>query len=151
MQSLIMKKTARFCLFTLILLILFFSSCMKYMYIGIQGSADLNNGGHAVVVRIYQLRIDSNFINAPIDTFWNEGEDIIANDMTAPKIELILTPGETKQIDLEIEEETQFIGVAADFRMPDKTGWKQIHPVSSTNLRDLWVSVGSNRLIIQKY
>lgn len=146
-----MSKKVLFCFLVLVFFVLSPTSCMKYMYMGIQGSPDLNNGGNSVVIRVYQLRIDSNFMNAPIDTFWKEGEDMISNDLTAPRIELILAPGETKQIELEIAEETQFVGIAADFRMPDRTGWKQIQPVSSLNPRDLWVSVGSNRLIIQRY
>lgn len=129
------------------LLILSGCSSVKQIEINIQGMPEMNRG-HAVVVYICQLKNDRGFLQATYESFWREGDKPFQEEVTKettkklfPK-EIIIEP-------FNIESETKFIGVAADFFDPDEKAWRQIYPLSSGRSKQIVIIVAENKIEIR--
>jgi type VI secretion system VasD/TssJ family lipoprotein len=116
---------------------------------GLRGTPDQNNGGYAVQISVYQLKKDTNFIREPLESFWQEKGKGFESDLVAPPVDIILAPNDAKTILIPIFAETEFIGIAADFRKPDLQGWRHILPLPARGLRELLIQVGKNGLRIE--
>ena len=125
--------------------------CVSHQGIAIKGSTDQNSGGHPVVLHIYQLSSETNFIRAAVESFWQNDTQILGDDLVKPKIEILLAPGEIKQIKLELTDDMKFLGIAADFRNPDRNGWRKVYPLDSNRSKNILINVSSDRLIIEKF
>jgi len=119
---------------------------MKAMEMTVQGGPDMNNGGNAAVVRLYQLSGDSNFMRASLETFWRDDEETLGAELIAPKQEILLYPEQERAIDLNIGEETRYIGIAADLRAPDPVQWRKVFDAEELRGKQVTVTVGSDRL-----
>ena len=81
---------------------------------------DDSNGSNAVRMKLYQLRSSEKFELSSRESLLRStqetlGEDLIPNT----KVEKIMIPGETFNIeDIELTDETKFIGVVGDFFLP---------------------------------
>jgi len=126
------------------------SGCASHQGLAIKGSAEQNSGGHPVVVHIYQLNSDTNFNRAVVESFWQNDSNILGDDLVKPKIEILLAPGEIRRMKLKLSDEIKFIGVAADFREPDKNGWRKVYPLDSNRSKNILINVASDRLIIEE-
>jgi type VI secretion system VasD/TssJ family lipoprotein len=128
------------------------SGCYSTMtlYTGVVGAKDMNSGGHAVVVSVYQLKSETNFLRVPVESFWQEGAKSFDGDLVETKTDVMLLPGETKWLTLTLKNETRFIGAAGDFRRPDQKGWRQVYAISERRPDELWVIVGYDGLKIEK-
>jgi type VI secretion system VasD/TssJ family lipoprotein len=116
------------------------------MELTVHGGADMNNGGNAAIVRIYQLSGDSNFMRTSLETFWRDDEESLGAELIAPKQEILLYPDQERAIDLNIGDETRYIGIAADLRAPDPAQWRRVFDAQELRGRDVTVTVGSDRL-----
>jgi type VI secretion system VasD/TssJ family lipoprotein len=125
-------------------------SATATLYTGVVGAKDMNSGGHAVVVSVYQLKNDSNFLRVPVEAFWQEGAKSFDSDLVETKTDVMLLPGETKWLTLTLKNETRFIGAAGDFRRPDQKGWRQVYAIPERRPDELWVIVGYDGLKIEK-
>jgi type VI secretion system VasD/TssJ family lipoprotein len=119
---------------------------MKAMEMTVQGGSDMNNGGNAAVVRLYQLSGDSNFMRASLETFWRDDEETLGGELIAPKQEILLYPEQERAIDLNIGAETRYIGIAADLRAPDPVQWRKVFAAEELRGKQVTVTVGSDRL-----
>ncbi|OGD19066.1 MAG: type VI secretion system-associated lipoprotein [Candidatus Aminicenantes bacterium RBG_13_59_9] len=103
----------------------------KQVKLSFEGKSDMN-GGYACLVCIYQLKSDTSFAAMPLEAFWSATAPPFQADLAvAPRTEVMLEPGETKELKIKISKETKFIGAAADFRRPDRDAWRKILPISS--------------------
>ena len=112
---------------------------------------NLNNGGNACFVCVYQLRNAQNFEMTTIDSFWQEGIKIFESDLVEKVICDTLIPMDRVRIPFLVAEETNYIGVVADFRNPDREGWRQVYKIPSKRPKEIRITVGTNSLIIQGY
>lgn len=113
------------------------------------GGENLNGGGNAAVLRIYQLAGDANFRRAPVQQFWQNDEQALGAELVGTKREVLLFPGSSEVVQLEIEDDTEFVAVAADFRAPDQEGWRAIYPVEEVRGSAMSVLVGEDRLYVR--
>lgn len=113
------------------------------------GEADLNSGGNAAVVRIYQLAGDANFRRAPVQSFWQNDEQALGSELLAGKREVLLFPDATEAVELRLDDRAQFIGFAADLRDPDPDHWRALFPVSEVRGKAVAVLVGERRLFVR--
>jgi len=130
------------------LLVLSGCSSVKQMNVNMQGMPEMNNGGHAVVVYICQLKNDKGFLQATYESFWHDGDKPFQKEVTKETTKKLF-PKETITEVLEIESETKFIGIAADFFDPDKEAWRKIYPLSSGRSKQIVIIVGFNKIEIQ--
>lgn len=135
--------------------VLFFIHCgpgqIKKIYL--EGTKDLNKGGNACYVCIYQLIDDMEFMRTPLESFWRQGEKPFEGDLADKNVVCrTLIPGDLEDlIDLEILDETNFIGVAADFRDPDQERWRQVYEIPSHRPKQIQIIVESNSVRIEAY
>ena len=111
----------------------------------IVGTDDMN-GGNAARVYVYELSGDTNFRNTTLSTFWSGQEEALGNELVRPPRQQLLYPGETQTLEFEVAEGTQYIGVAADLRNPDRERWRSVHPVEDVEGEEIVVEVGANRI-----
>lgn len=113
------------------------------------GEADLNGGGNAAVMRIYQLAGDANFRRAPVQSFWQNDEAALADELLTGKREVLLFPGTTEVVEVVLDDRVQFVGFAADLRDPDPDHWRAIYPVDELQGQAVDVRVGEQRLFVR--
>lgn len=113
------------------------------------GGENLNSGGNAAVLRIYQLSGDANFRRAPVQQFWQNDEQVLGAELVATKREVLLFPGSSEIVQFDLGDDTEFVAVAADFREPDQEGWRAIYPADEVRSRAVAVLVGEDRLYIR--
>jgi type VI secretion system VasD/TssJ family lipoprotein len=117
--------------------------------ITVAGGEDLNGGGNAAVLRIYQLGGDANFRRAPVQAFWQDDEQALGAELVGTKREVLLFPGSTETVRVDLEDEAAFVAVAADLRDPDPEGWRAIYPADEVRGRAVAVVVGDDRLFVR--
>lgn len=113
------------------------------------GGTDLNGGGNAAVLRIYQLAGDANFQRAPVQAFWQNDEQVLGSELLGAKREVLLFPESTEIVRIVLDDKTQFLAIAADLREPDPDHWREIYPVSAVRGKAVAVVVGENRLFVR--
>ena len=107
----------------------------------------MNNGNAANVV-FYQLTGTTNFQRAPIETFWRNDREALANELVGSGQQVFLYPGQQKQIALDLSEETRYLGVAANLRAPEPNRWRRALSLQQINGRRVAVQVSSNSLTV---
>lgn len=76
-----------------------------------------------MVVRVYQLKDRKIFDKTVYQQLLNDGETILKTDLMATR-DVVVKPGGDTNLDMPMEEETQFVAVVGLFRHPD---WSTIH------------------------
>ena len=113
----------------------------------IQADNELNNGGNPVVIRIYQLVTDVNFKSETPESFWRNDQAAFQKDVVGQGKEFILHPREVLKISkLEINTETVFLVVAADFYKPDKDQWCYLYDVTKNESGQVLIAVRGNTI-----
>lgn len=130
----------------IVLFVLLLVGCSTTVNVGMLGQSDMNGGGNAAVVRIYELSGEGSFMEASFRTFW-QGDGGALKGVLVGSREQTVFPGESEQFELELAEETNFIGVAANFRNPQEDGWRGLYSVDEVGDR-LSVTVHSNRISV---
>lgn len=115
--------------------------------IGIYGKDDMNNGGYAVAIKIYQLKSDAKFRLLPINEFFR-GDDSVLNDDILDKTQETIIPGEKKPISMKIKEGARFIGAVADFYKPNGEGWRAVYALDSNRPEEIWITIQVNSIEI---
>jgi type VI secretion system VasD/TssJ family lipoprotein len=109
------------------------------------------NSGNAVVITLYQLINSDKFrlssfeylAKNPVATL---GTDLITNS----ELERTMVPGESLELnEIEIKQESAFIGIIADFNSPAPDGWRAIIPITK-DLKQLVILIHENSISVQK-
>lgn len=142
-------------LFALIGLVLLLAGCRgprevsgPSMRLTIAGQPELNAGGNAAVIKVYQLRGGTNFNTTPLQSFWQNDRTALSDDYV-DHVQLLLYPNESETVPLDLRAETQFIGIAADLRDPAQDGWRRIFSLDELRGKEVNVSVGADRLLVE--
>jgi len=141
---------ARVCIFCgLIVLMFLLAACggTKQISLNLQGTQEMNKQ-QSCVIYVYQLRTDTNFINASLESFWEQGRESFSDDIVEER-KYQLVPGETRTDLLILKEDTVYLGAVGDFNEPDKEGWRQVYSLEKKVPKQLYIVIGYNRLDIQ--
>lgn len=91
------------------------------------GTPNMNNGGNAAVVKVYQLKGNGTFTQVPVSSFWKNDEGALGGDLLASPRSVTLYPSDSTTIEFPLVEKAQYIGVAANLRDPDREAWRSVH------------------------
>ncbi len=141
-----LKKCFGVRVFLSIFCLLFITGCSKPMEIRVKAHENLNQG-YPVVLRIYQLKNDTNFQHGTIQSFWLNDQQLLGEELV-DKIEYSLQPGQLVKFKVNLEDETKFVGACADFNQPDMDGWRGIQSLASLKGKEVWIVCGENKLQI---
>jgi type VI secretion system protein VasD len=81
-----------------------------------------------VVIRIYQLRSDSAFLNSDFFALFDDDHKVLAADFVGSE-EAELSPGEVRHLDLILAPDTRFIGAIAAYRDIRNASWRALTAV----------------------
>lgn len=126
-----------------------FAACsprVTMSHLDIAGGTDMNGGGHAAVVRVYQLNDDDAFRTVPLEEFWGEGSGQIEPALTAEPRELLIYPEQRQRVELSLAPTTRYIGVAADLRSPEGDDWRMIYSAFEFAREPIEVTIGERQL-----
>lgn len=118
-------------IFRLILLssvVVSLSACVTYpINTELQGSTVLNFDAHyqslPVVVHLYQLTDNNQFVNASFYELWKHPESTLGNTLVSHQ-SITLNPGEKKTLKTNRKRGANFIAAIAIFRKPHSRQWK---------------------------
>lgn len=111
-------------------------------------NADINGNGAPVMLRIYELREQSNFNSADFFAIFNNEKATLAGDLVR-KQELLLQPGETKSLSLNPDSDVQAVGFFAGFRQLDTAQWRAVANVKEHQTQTVQVKLANNQLTVQ--
>lgn len=81
-----------------------------------------------VVMRIYQLNGETNFVNASFRQLWEEDAKTLGPTMLG-KSEVFLTPGGVERVKSELIKGTTIVAVVVGFRSFEEAKWRAMVPV----------------------
>lgn len=110
-----------------------------------RGQSNMNSGGNAAVVQVYELSGEGSFQDLSFRSFWQE-KGALGKLVGSPHQKTVY-PDETVTFELEVAEDTKFIGVAANLRNPDSEEWRALYPVEEVGDR-LSVTVRDTRIAV---
>lgn len=102
-----------------------------------------NNEPHALIVKIYKLRQNSNFQQLPYEVFLNsqKEKEMLATDLIEVK-EVTLIPGQKFQVDEKVTREAYFIGVVGLYRAAALNRWRL--SFASENVEKTGITIGAH-------
>ena len=107
----------------------------------------MNNGNAANVV-FYQLTNNANFQRAPIETFWKNDRQTLADELVGNRQQVFLYPGQAKQVELDLKKQTRYLGVAANLRQPEPGQWRRSFPIQEIDGHHMAIQVEPRRLTV---
>jgi type VI secretion system protein VasD len=84
---------------------------------------DINGRPSPIVLRYYELKTASVFDNADFFALYEQDTDILGEEIKARE-ELEISPGESVEIEKELDMESRYIGVIAAYRDLDNAVWR---------------------------
>lgn len=101
----------------------------KTVNMHLEAAGNLNAGeggqGMATVVRVYKLREKNAFLSTPNYVFGNPEKEkaALGNDLADVR-ELVVSPGQTLDLEEKVPGEANYVGVVALFRVPAANRWR---------------------------
>jgi type VI secretion system VasD/TssJ family lipoprotein len=127
------------------------SSCGSagIVHVNVAGNDKMNEGYEAFIC-LYPLKNATNFEHVPVESFWKDGEKAFADDVVGSRIDFMLMPGDNRWKEVQVSKDTKYIGIAVDFRNPDKTGWRLVYDVTVKRPKEILLTVVNNRIEIER-
>ena len=134
---------------SLVFALIFLVGCGGAPQFMIEGGSDLNAGGNAVIVGIYQMNSKTAFEGRDFGKFWQDPVNALGGELISSQT-VTLYPNEPETLEIELEDDTRYVGIAANFRDPDPERWKTIYPADELSKRfgskEVTITVGGNGL-----
>jgi len=108
----------------------------------------MNGGGHAAVVKLYQLRAADAFRSAPLSTFWRDDTGVLGADLVASPRTLTVYPDTATTAEVEVADEAAYLAVAANLRSPDRDRWRSLRALDAIGDRVV-VTVRRTRVVVR--
>lgn len=102
---------------------------------------DASGRASPVVVRVYQLRNDGEFTTAEFFGVYEKEKETLGASLVSRE-EYVLSPGESRKLDLPVNGETRFIGVVAAYRDIRVARWRAISRPPEKKLKDVLFKSG---------
>lgn len=117
------------------------------LVVTVTGDSLMNNGNAASVV-LYPLTSPANFQRTPIETFWQNDRQALAEELAGNPQQVFLYPSQEKQVELDLEDQVRYLGIAANLRMPEPGQWRRSFPLQEVADSRITVQVETNRLTV---
>jgi type VI secretion system protein VasD len=113
-----------------------------------RAKADANPGpdGHPspIVVRLYQLKADTAFINSDYFPLIDDEKKVLGGDLLSRE-EQELFPGQAVSLEIPFAAETRFIGVAGGYHDTGSASWRAIAPAPGSAGHSVHVTAVAER------
>ena len=100
---------------------------------GLSSTANLNLNDYdeplPVVVRIYQLNDDADFLSAEFMELWKDDLKALGNSLLT-RDEVVMNPAAQMTLEYPRHEQTRFVAVMGVFREPGESSWQDIRTLS---------------------
>lgn len=93
-----------------------------------------------VLVRLYELKADTTFVNADFMSLYQGDSATLAADIVYRE-EFMLQPGETRKLDRQLDDKARFVAVVAAYRDIEKARWRAIAPLAAGSSQQARVTV----------
>ena len=132
-------------------LLIFLSGCGNPTTNIMLKSTEDSNEMNAVQMKIVQLRSAEKFKLASRESLLRNPDETLGDDLIPnSKVEKIMIPGETFSLEnVELSEETKYIGIFGDFFSPATDGWSQLIDVSEGK-DEIKIIIGKNFLSVSE-
>lgn len=121
--------------------------CEATAEIRVKGTPDMN-AGQAATVALFQLSGEASFRRTPLEQFWRDEVGDFNGEVVERQPDLLLFPGETRQVRFPLRDDTRFVGIAANLRDPRTDAWKFLMPVRDLRDGQALVRIGANDLTV---
>lgn len=95
---------------------------------GAQLNPDARKRPSPVVVRVFELKVPTQFESADFVSLFEKDQAVLGADMVS-RDEFVLRPGESKSINKPLSPDTKFVAVMAAFRELERARWRAVVPV----------------------
>jgi type VI secretion system protein VasD len=116
--------------------------------LAIKAGPDLNRNAAgtplAVAVRVYTLNARARFTSADAYALMDRDRAVLADEGTRAE-EIVMRPGETRNVTLAPKPDVRFIGVAVLFQDIDRSQWRAVAGIAPSGVTTLVLVLGSNR------
>jgi type VI secretion system protein VasD len=116
--------------------------------LAIKASPDLNRNQAgtplSVAVRLYSLNDRSRFATADAYGLMSR-ENAVLGDERAGSEEIVVRPGETRNVTMAPKPGVRFLGVAVLFHDIDRAQWRAIAPIAASGTTRLVLAIGSSK------
>jgi type VI secretion system protein VasD len=102
-----------------------------------------------LVMSFYQLNKTDNFNNNDFFALYNHPENLLKNNFIDKK-ELIIFPGQQKNIELPLNPKTENIGIVAAFRDLTHAEWEKTFSLNNLDRAEVKIDVDQNNINISK-
>lgn len=113
----------------------------------IKASSALNENqagtGLAVAVRLYGLNARGRFMTADAYALMDR-DSVVLGDEGSRVEEIVVRPGETRNITIAPKTDVRFIGAVVLFRNIDQSQWRAIAPIATTGVTRFVLALGAN-------
>lgn len=109
---------------------------------------NIYNQASPVVITIYQLKSPSTFQQANFFTLYNNPISTLASDLL-DKRDIEIRPQQKQNLTITLSPQTNYIGVLAAFRDPDKAQWRQVIQVVPGKNIDIQINVATQSVTIK--
>ncbi|WP_241495983.1 type VI secretion system lipoprotein TssJ [Paraburkholderia monticola] len=115
----------------------------------VHASANPDSSGRPspVLVRVYELKSTAAFDSADFFTLYGKDQATLGADLNA-RNEFLLRPGESRSVELTVQQGTKFIGVVAAYRDIERTRWRATAVVPLNRTTPFAVKVGAADVVI---
>jgi type VI secretion system protein VasD len=96
-----------------------------------------------VVLRVYQLKTDAVFSRSEFFALFDDEQKALGPELIS-RDEFVLTPGENRNLEITLSDDTRFVGAIAAFRDIRNAQWRVL---AKTPLRGLTIVVERARLL----
>jgi type VI secretion system protein VasD len=105
-----------------------------------QVNPDARKRPSPVLVRVYELKADTAFVNADFMSLYQGDSTTLAADIVYRE-EFMLQPGETRKLDRLLDDKSRFVAVVAAYRDIEKARWRAITPLAVGSSQQAKVTV----------
>jgi type VI secretion system protein VasD len=102
---------------------------------GLSSTANLNLNDYdeplPVVVRVYQLNDDADFLSAEFMELWKDDLKALGNSLLT-RDEVVMNPAAQMTLEYPRHEQTKFVAVMGVFREPEEGSWRDIRRLSES-------------------
>jgi type VI secretion system protein VasD len=102
----------------------------------------------SVAVRLYALNARARFAAADAYALMERDRAVLGDEGTRAD-ELVVRPGETRNLTIAPKPDVRFLGVAVLFQDIDRAQWRAIAPIAASGTTRLVLAIGSNKAVLE--
>ncbi len=101
----------------------------------------------SVAVRLYSLNGRGRFASADVYALMQREAEVLGTEGAGSE-EVVVRPGETRNLTLAPKPGVRFLGVAVLFRDIDRAQWRAMAPIAESGLTRLVLTISRNRTVL---